>query len=77
MGDQSSLWFMVMIINILLLLYIVYYDYCTTTAFPTASITPSTQQVVASDENVRLTCSGSGDPNPTYTWRIQYENGKG
>jgi len=58
-------------------IYIVYYDYCTTTAFPTASITPSTQEVVVSDNNVRLTCSGNGDPNPTYTWRIQYENGKG
>ena len=46
-----------------------------TTAFP---VVPPISMATDDDEPgyVRLTCSGSGDPNPMYTWYRQDENGK-
>ena len=57
------------------------YGHCchfTITAFPTARIDiPSEFPLTAViNENFRLTCSGSGDPDPTYMWYLQDENGK-
>jgi len=54
------------------------HHYFNTTAFPTARIDtpaefPSTAVI---NENFRLTCSGSGDPEPAYTWYLEDENGK-
>jgi len=46
-----------------------------TTAFPVVSPISITGETVVSGY-VRLTCSGSGDPVPLYTWYRQDENGK-
>ena len=57
------------------LLFCTFIFYFTITAFPRVSAIKMSGETVAG-RRVNLTCSGNGDPEPTYTWYRQDENGK-